>query len=150
MHAGFERVSGRILIVDDDIDLLMLLERRLLKEGYTVETACSLPEAEEIIDFYAPQLVLLDININGEDGRQLCWKLKHAAESPDVRVIVMSGYDLSASRSVLFGADEMVTKPLQTDYLLQRIQVHLQAMQGMATIDMLPLPEVEKNQPPNL
>ncbi|HZH00287.1 MAG TPA: response regulator [Flavisolibacter sp.] len=150
MHAGFERVSGRILIVDDDIDLLMLLERRLLKEGYTVETACSLPEAEEIIDFYTPQLVLLDININGEDGRQLCWKLKHAAEGPDVRVIVMSGYDLSASRSVLFGADEMVTKPLQTDYLLQRIQVHLQAMQGMATIDMLPLPEVEKNQPPNL
>jgi|GEM_PF-401404 len=150
MHAGFERVSGRILIVDDDIDLLMLLERRLLKEGYTVETACSLPEAEEIIDFYAPQLVLLDININGEDGRKLCWKLKHAAEGPDVRVIVMSGYDLSASRSVLFGADEMVTKPLQTDYLLQRIQVHLQAMQGMATIDMLPLPEVEKNQPPNL
>jgi DNA-binding response OmpR family regulator len=150
MHAGFERVSGRILIVDDDIDLLMLLERRLLKEGYTVETACSLPEAEEIIDFYAPQLVLLDININGEDGRQLCWKLKHAAEGPDVRVIVMSGYDLSASRSVLFGADEMVTKPLQTDYLLQRIQVHLQAMQGMATIDMLPLPEVEKNQPPDL
>jgi DNA-binding response OmpR family regulator len=150
MHAGFERVSGRILIVDDDIDLLMLLERRLLKEGYTVETACSLPEAEEIIDFYTPQLVLLDININGEDGRQLCWKLKHAAEGPDVRVIVMSGYDLSASRSVLFGADEMVTKPLQTDYLLQRIQVHLQAMQGMATIDMLPLPEVEKNQPPDL
>ena len=150
MHAGSERVSGRILIVDDDIDLLMLLERRLLKEGYTVETACSLPEAEEIIDFYAPQLVLLDININGEDGRQLCWKLKHAAEGPDVRVIVMSGYDLSASRSVLFGADEMVTKPLQTDYLLQRIQVHLQAMQGMATIDMLPLPEVEKNQPPDL
>jgi DNA-binding response OmpR family regulator len=149
MHAGSERVSGRILIVDDDIDLLMLLERRLLKEGYTVETACSLPEAEEIIGFFAPQLLLLDININGDDGRQLCWKLKHAAEAPEVKVIVMSGYDLSASRSVLFGADEMVTKPLQTDYLLQRIQVHLQAMQGLIVTDLLPFPGSENGQPPS-
>jgi DNA-binding response OmpR family regulator len=49
----------------------------------------------------------------------------------------------------LFGADEMVTKPLQTDYLLQRIQVHLQAMQGVTVTDLLPFPGSDKNQPPS-
>ena len=67
-----EELSKRILITDDDLDLLMLLERRLIKEGYQVETAASLPEAEEIMVSYLPDLVLLDINLKGEDGRQLC------------------------------------------------------------------------------
>jgi DNA-binding response OmpR family regulator len=140
MCAATQRASHRILIVDDDIDLLMLLERRLLKEGYEIETACSLPEAEEISAYFQPQLVLLDINVNGEDGRQLCWKWKHDDEIKNVRVIVMSGYDLSASRAILFGADEHVTKPLQTDFLLQRIQLHFQSLEGVVT-SFLQLPE---------
>ena len=76
MNQFQEASSPKILIIDDDLDLLMLLERRLLKEGYEVETAASLNEAEEILGYFPPQLVLLDININGDDGRQLCWKLK--------------------------------------------------------------------------
>jgi DNA-binding response OmpR family regulator len=55
--------SKRILVIDDDIDLLMLLERCLQKQGYYVETAASLPEAEEIISDFIPDLVLLDINV---------------------------------------------------------------------------------------
>jgi DNA-binding response OmpR family regulator len=140
MCAATQGASHRILIVDDDIDLLMLLERRLLKEGYEIETACSLPEAEEISAYFQPQLVLLDINVNGEDGRQLCWKWKHGDEISNVKVIVMSGYDLSASRAVLFGADEHVSKPLQSDYLLQRIQFHFQALEGHTT-SFIPIPE---------
>ena len=73
MTAGLVK---RILVVDDDIDLLMLLERCLSKEGYEVETAASLAEADEIICSFSPHLVLLDINVHGEDGRQLCFKLK--------------------------------------------------------------------------
>ena len=76
MWVPTEKHQKRILIIDDDIDLLMLLERRLVKEGYKIEAAASLPEAEDVLPAFKPNLVLLDINVNGEDGRQLCWKLK--------------------------------------------------------------------------
>lgn len=116
----------RIIIVDDDVDLLMLLERRLLKEDYDIETAASLSEAQEIMPYFAPHLVLLDININGEDGRKLCWQLKKANDGKEaVKVIIMSGYDYDTGRSFLFGADELVAKPLHIDYLLHRIRFHL-------------------------
>ena len=118
-------LQKRILIIDDDIDLLMLLERRLQKEGYLIETAASLPEADDILPRYLPHLVLLDINVNGSDGRQLCWKLKHDEESKYVKVVLMSGYDYNTGRAAIFGADDLLAKPLQGDYLLHRIETHL-------------------------
>ena len=121
--AAFQGVK-RILVVDDDIDLLMLLERRLLKEGYEIETAVSLTEAEEIIPSFLPHLVLLDINLKGADGRQLCWKIKNIY-GDSVKVIIMSGYDYNQVMSVLFGADDLLAKPIHTDFLLHRIGLHL-------------------------
>jgi len=116
-----EEVSKRILIVDDDVDLLMLLERQLKKQGYETETAISLAEAEEQIVYFDPHLVLLDINIKGEDGRQLCWKLKHQPVYRIPKVLIISGFDCSISRAALFGADDALPKPLNTEFLLNRI-----------------------------
>ena len=123
---AIEKRPKRILIIDDDIDLLMLLERKLVKEGYKVEAAASLPEAEEVIPFFKPQLVLLDINVNGDDGRQLCWKLKKQTGDNAVKVIIISGYDYSAGRAVLFGADDLLPKPFHLDYLQNCIKHHLE------------------------
>ena len=113
-------ISKRILLVDDDVDLLMLLERILMKAGYVVDAAASLPEAEDIFPQFAPHLVLLDINIKGEDGRKLCWKLK--AENPETKVIILSGYDYSVARAVLFGADDLIPKPVNIEYLLHQVE----------------------------
>jgi DNA-binding response OmpR family regulator len=121
MCAAYAEVPKRVLIIDDDIDLLMLLERRLLKEGFAVESAASLPEAEEIMSFFEPQVVVLDLNVNGEDGRKLCWKLKKGDHPYPVKVIMMSGYDCNLSRAALFGADDMLAKPLHTEFLVHRI-----------------------------
>ena len=122
MCAEFRRLPKRILIIDDDLDLLMLLERQLDKQGYAVETAASLPEAEEILPQFLPDLVLLDININGEDGRQLCWKLKNSDDYPHSKVIIISGYDYSTGRALLFGADDLLPKPFHMEYLLHRVE----------------------------
>jgi DNA-binding response OmpR family regulator len=103
----------------------MLLERKLEKEGYFIETAASIPEAEEILPFFDPHLVLLDINVNGEDGRQLCWKIKKVSGNVTVKVVIISGYDHSTGRALLFGADDLLPKPFNLDYLLQRIVVQL-------------------------
>jgi DNA-binding response OmpR family regulator len=114
-------VSKRILIVDDDIDLLMLLERKLKQEGYETETAISLTEAEELIVYFDPHLVLLDINIKGEDGRQLCWKIKHKPIYRVAKVLMISGFDYNSSRAALFGADGVLPKPFHMDFLLNSI-----------------------------
>ncbi len=132
-------LQKRVLIIDDDVDLLMLLERRLLKEGYDIETAASLPQAEEIIESFTPHLVLLDINVNGQDGRRLCWKLKKTDDHHNVKVMMMSGYDYNAGRAALFGADEMLSKPLHTDYLLHRMDAHLYPQSSTLNNFILPL-----------
>ena len=126
MWVPTEKHQKRILIIDDDIDLLMLLERRLAKEGYKIEAAASLPEAEDVLPAFKPNLVLLDINVNGEDGRQLCWKLKKENGNKNIKVIIISGYDYSAGRAVLFGADGLLPKPLHLDYMLTCIKQQLE------------------------
>lgn len=121
MCAMKAEVSKRILVVDDDIDLLMLLERQLKQQGYEAETAISLAEAEELVVYFDPHLVLLDINIRGEDGRQLCWKLKNQPVYRIPKVLIISGFDYNASRAALFGADDILPKPFNTEFLFNRI-----------------------------
>ncbi len=117
--------ANKILVIDDDLDLLMLLEKKLISEGFEVETASSVPEAVEIIPFWQPQLILLDVDINGEDGRKICGDLKEHPELKEIRVIIMSGYDRSIGTAVWFGADDLMEKPLVMEDLLLRIRFQL-------------------------
>ena len=122
-----QKNAFRILVVDDDIDLLMLLERKLEKCGYVVESAVSLAEAEYVATNFKPDLVLLDINVNGEDGRQLCWKIKHSPENKKTKVILMSALYYPTSRVMLFGADDFVAKPYPPEFVQQKIAAVLVA-----------------------
>ena len=112
---------SRVLVVDDDIDLLMLMERKLQQNGYVVESAVSLSEAEYVLSLFKPDLVLIDINVAGEDGRQLCWKLKHTPETSHTKVLLMSGFYCPTNRVMLFGADDFVAKPFPTEFVQQKI-----------------------------
>lgn len=113
----------RVLVIDDDIDLLMLLERKLQQQGYKVESAVSLAEAEYILSMFKPDIVLLDINVGGEDGRQLCWKIKHGANAAMVKVILMSALYYPTTRTLLFGADDFIAKPFASEFLLQKLTI---------------------------
>jgi DNA-binding response OmpR family regulator len=126
----------RILVVDDDIDLLMLLERKLQQNGYKVESAVSMAEAEYVTAHFKPDLVLIDINLGGDDGRQLCWKLKHPTDGRQTKVILMSALYYPTSRTLLFGADDFVAKPFVTEFLLQKISAQLE--EEPATVVLVP------------
>lgn len=116
----------RVLVIDDDIDLLMLMERKLQQQGYKVESAVSLAEAEYVLSLFKPHLVLIDINVAGEDGRQLCWKIKHGTDATSTKVILMSALYYPTTRTLLFGADDFIAKPFATEFLLQKIANQLQ------------------------
>lgn len=122
MKASEKQQAKRILLVDDDIDLLMLLERKLQKTGYIIESAASMPEAEYVLSLFKPDVVLLDINVAGEDGRQLSWKIKNTGDNRNAKVILMSGYNYTINKQLLFGADDFCAKPFQSEYLLQKIE----------------------------
>jgi len=129
----------RILLVDDDIDLLMLLERKLQKSGYIIESAASMPEAEYVLSLFKPQVVILDINVAGDDGRQLCWKIKNNKNFKNTKVVLMSGYNYSINRQTLFGADEYVAKPFQSEYLMQKITSLLNEEPAPEPVILFPL-----------
>lgn len=124
MQTG-EKQKKRILLVDDDIDLLMLLERKFEKTGYVIESAASLPEAEYVLSLFKPSVVILDINVAGDDGRQLCWKIKHSEMNSGAKVILMSGYNYPTNGPLAFGADDYVAKPFQADYLMNKVEALL-------------------------
>jgi DNA-binding response OmpR family regulator len=111
----------RILVIDDDIDLLMLMERKLQQSGYIVESAVSLSEAEYVLSLFKPDLVLIDINVSGEDGRQLCWKIKHTAKTSATKVLLMSGLYYPTNKVMLFGADDFIAKPFPPEFVQQKI-----------------------------
>lgn len=121
MQAEEKQKAKRILLVDDDIDLLMLLERKLQKSGYIIESAASMPEAEYVLSLFKPHLILLDINVAGDDGRQLCWKVKNTGENRGAKVILMSGYNYATNRHLRFGADDFVAKPFHSEFLMQKM-----------------------------
>lgn len=116
-----QKNAFRVLVVDDDIDLLMLMERKLQQSGYIVESAVSLSEAEYVLSLFRPDLVLIDINVAGEDGRQLCWKIKHTAQTSKTKVLLMSGLYYPLNKTLLFGADDFVAKPFPPEFVQQKI-----------------------------
>ncbi|HEX8314833.1 MAG TPA: response regulator [Flavisolibacter sp.] len=122
MRVDERQKAKRILLVDDDIDLLMLLERKLQKSGFIIESAASMAEAEYVLSLFKPNLILLDINVAGDDGRQLCWKVKNTGDNRDAKVILMSGYNYTINRQLLFGADDYCAKPFQSEYLMQKVE----------------------------
>lgn len=133
--------AKRILLVDDDIDLLMLLERKLQRSGYLIESAASLPEAEYVLSLFKPDVVLLDINIAGDDGRQLCWKIKHSDQNSKAKVILMSGYNYSIGGPLSFGADDYVAKPFESEYVVNKIERLLDEQPVPEPLFMFELPK---------
>ena len=116
----------RILIVDDNIDLLHLLCEQLSGAGYRqIQTALNCAEAKKIFAAERPELMILDINLPDGDGFSLFRSLRVEADIP---ALFLSARDADADRlfGLRLGADDYLTKPFLMQELLLRIQHILQ------------------------
>ena len=116
----------RILIVDDNKDLLHLLCEQLSGAGYRhIQTAASCEEAKTVFTSEQPQLMILDINLPDGDGFSLFRTLRAKA---DVPALFLSARDADADRlfGLGLGADDYLTKPFLIQELLLRVQHILQ------------------------
>jgi len=113
-----------ILLVDDDERTLLMLSRMLSLEGYTITTAGNGIEALEKFDEISPDLVLLDIQMPGMDGYEVC---RHIRQSSQVPIVMLTAKDSEQETisGLDFGADDYITKPFLRKEMLARIRASL-------------------------
>ncbi|MBN1124863.1 MAG: response regulator transcription factor [Sedimentisphaerales bacterium] len=120
-------MQEKILVVDDEPDLLELLEMSLTTEGYEVVTAASGTAAMEMIRQSRPDLILLDIMLEDSSGLELTGQIKHTPEMAGIPIILLTAKDTETDMVVglRVGADDYVTKPFSTQVLAARIEAVL-------------------------
>lgn len=118
-------MKKKILVVDDDEDILEPLALLLGGEGYTVETIAKGEQTQKKVASFKPDLVLLDILMSGSDGRKICKQLKTVPETKKIPVILMSAHPGASKDSIDAGANDFIAKPFETAALVELLQKHI-------------------------
>ncbi len=113
----------KILAIDDEKDILLLLKYNLEQEGYTVKTSDSGIEALKIAEKFSPHLILLDIMMPKLDGIETCIKLRSIENLFNSYIIFLTAREEEYSEVAAFdaGADDYITKPIKPRALISRI-----------------------------
>jgi two-component system alkaline phosphatase synthesis response regulator PhoP/two-component system response regulator MprA len=112
----------KILMIDDDKDFVESVTLFLKKHGYTVEARHSCEDGFLGLASFKPNLILLDVNVNDQDGRDLCKKIKAVGEYRHIPVILISADHERLAFYPDFGADAAIKKPFQPGVLLEVLQ----------------------------
>ena len=113
----------RILIADDESDIVEILRYNLEKEGYQVASASNGVKALEVAEQFHPELIILDIMMPKMDGVEACRRLRKMPEFKDVFVIFLTARAEEYSEVAAFdiGADDYITKPIKPRALTSRL-----------------------------
>ena len=116
--------GARILVVDDEIEIMRALQRSLAAHGFEVFTAGSGEEALESIAHHRPDLMILDLGLPGISGLDVCRKVREQSNLP---IIVLSVKDTERDKVLALdlGADDYVSKPFGINEILARVRVAL-------------------------
>jgi CheY-like chemotaxis protein len=114
---------AKILIVDDEAHIVMILKDSLEFSGFQVMTASDGMEALERIAQEIPDLVVLDIGMPRLDGWEVCRRLRQDPKTKELPVIILTAYAQTADqrKGIQLGADRFVTKPCDLTYLVEEI-----------------------------
>ena len=113
----------RVLVVDDEPDILDLLDYNLSKEGYKVKTASNGKKAVSMAAKFLPDLILLDIMMPNQDGVETCRQLRENPDLYNTFIVFLTARSEEYSEIAAFdtGADDYITKPIKPRALLSRI-----------------------------
>src|SRR4030095_4961365 len=114
----------KILVADDDGDLLALIGFALAQASYLVVKASDGPGANRLFDAELPDLVILDINMPGATGFQVCEAIRARSAVP-IMMLTVRGEEEDLVRALELGADDYLTKPLSPRTLLARVKALL-------------------------
>ncbi len=122
-------MASKILIVDDEPNIVLSLEFLMKKAGYDVRTAADGEAALEAIAATCPDLVLLDVMMPRKNGYEVCQAIRENPAWKDTRVIMLTakGRDVEREKGLALGADDYITKPFSTQEVVERVQEMLAA-----------------------
>jgi DNA-binding response OmpR family regulator len=117
-------MAKKILIADDEPNIVISLEFLMQRNGYDVKTAGDGEAALRLVTEFRPDLILLDIMLPLKSGYEVCQKIR---ENPDVSamkivMITAKGRDIEVAKGLALGADAYITKPFSTQDLLDQVK----------------------------
>jgi len=126
----------KILLVDDEPDIIEFLGYNLTKEGYDVTTSTSGKEAVELAKKIKPDLILLDVMMPEMDGIETCQEIRGIDDIKNTLIAFLSarGEDYSQVAGLDAGADDYITKPIKPRLLVSRVKAILRRKAGAEEI----------------
>lgn len=118
-------VSKKILILDDDLDILAVMQLLFKNKGFDVVAISRWEEIYDRIESFKPELVLLDVLLSGNDGRDICKVLKTKPSTKSIPIVMFSANPSAAENMHEYGADDFIHKPFEVIDLLNTINKHL-------------------------
>jgi len=127
----------KILLVDDELDILEFIGYNLTKEGYDVITATNGKEAIEAAKKTKPDLIILDVMMPGMDGIETCHEIRSIDFLKDTLITFLSarGEDYSQVAGFDAGADDYISKPIKPRLLISKIKAILRRKTGIESIE---------------
>ena len=115
----------KVLLIDDEVDYLHLLTALLRKRGFEVYSLSSGEDALTVTRNFKPDIILLDVRLGRFDGRLICWQIKTEKDIKGVTIILHSAFPEIETEYKSYCADEFILKPTEIDYIIARINYHL-------------------------
>jgi len=112
----------KLLLIDDSNDLLEVLKIFFNQKGYTVTTTFNGSGIHSLINDFKPDVLLMDVLLNGQDGRQICRELRSSADTKHLGIIITSASPDNLKNYSMYGADDCIEKPFSLDALQQKIE----------------------------
>ena len=126
----FLETMKRILVVDDDIDILTVVQLVLESNGFEVAAISNWQQIYPRIDDFKPDLILLDVSLGTQDGRNICKQLKSDNKTKNISVILFSAnHKVEKSVSECL-ADSFISKPFDINNLIEGINNQLMETNG--------------------
>lgn len=124
---------GKVLLVDDEQDILVLLKYNLEKENFLVQTASNGKEGIEVAKEFKPDIIVLDVMMPEMDGIETCLELRKIPALKNVLITFLTarGEDYSQIAGFDSGADDYITKPIKPRVLVSRLKALLRRKHGV-------------------
>jgi len=117
-------MAHKILIADDEPNIVVSLEYLMKREGFDVRVAANGDEALTQVAEFAPDLVLLDVMLPRRNGFEVCQQLRSDPRWQHLKVVMLTakGRDIEMQKGLALGADAYITKPFSTKDLVARVK----------------------------
>jgi two-component system, OmpR family, alkaline phosphatase synthesis response regulator PhoP len=127
MSDSQDLLNKKILLVDDEEDIVELIKYHLVNEGYHVETASNGIDAVKKAKLFFPDLILLDVMMPGKDGIETCMDIREISELKNVLIAFLTARSEDYSQIAGFdaGADDYIPKPIKPRVLVSRVKALL-------------------------